>query len=57
MVEVSFDALVDEAEKEHLRDLPTSFSLEPEDVDRLRKAAGKILQESDEFQALLERLK
>ena len=32
---------------------PTSFSLPPEAVDRLRAAAGKIILDSPEFQRLL----
>ena len=32
---------------------PTTFVLEPEAVDRLRAAAGKIILESPEFQRLL----
>ncbi|MFC1798822.1 patatin-like phospholipase family protein [Thermodesulfobacteriota bacterium] len=57
LIEVGFDAMEDEAEKKHLKDLPTSFRLKPEDVDRLRRAARQILHESAEFQDLLERLK
>ena len=57
LIEVSFDALEDEAERNHLKDLPTSFYLEPEDVDRLRTAAGKILRESEEFQDLIKSLR
>ena len=57
LIEVGFDALEDETEREHLKDLPTSFNLESEDVDRLRKAARLILQESDEFQDLIGSLK
>jgi len=57
LIEVGFDALVDKTEREHLQELPTSFNLESEDVDRLRKAARLILQESDEFQDLIGSLK
>jgi NTE family protein len=46
----------DEAERKHLKGLPTSFHLEPEDVDRLREAAKKILTQSEEFQSLVEDL-
>jgi NTE family protein len=49
--------LEDKTEREHLQELPTSFNLESEDVDRLRKAARLILQESDEFQDLIGSLK
>ena len=57
LIEVSFDTLADESERKRLKDLPTSFHLESEDVDRLRKAARQILQDSDEFQNLIESLK
>ena len=57
LIEVSFDAVEDEAEKKYLKSLPTAFHLEPEDVDRLRKAARQVLQESDQFQALIESFK
>jgi NTE family protein len=57
LIEVSFDALEDKTEKEYLMDLPTSFQLKPEDVDRLTKAAWQILNESDEFQDLIRNLK
>jgi NTE family protein len=57
LIEVGFDALKDETEREHLKDLPTTFNLESQDVDRLRKAARLILQESDEFQDLIGSLK
>jgi NTE family protein len=33
--------------------LPTSFVLPPGDVDKLRVAAGQLLRESRDFQALL----
>ena len=57
LIEVSFDAIEDEVERKYLKDLPTSFRLEPDDVDRLIKAARQILQESDEFQDLIKSLK
>jgi NTE family protein len=53
MVDVRFESLKDKAERDWLAALPTSFQLLPEDVDRLRAAARKILVESDEFQRLL----
>jgi NTE family protein len=56
-IEVKFGALKDEAERTYLGRLPTSFSLPPEAVDRLRDAAHKILIQSDEFQRLLRDLK
>ena len=33
--------------------LPTSFVLPAEDVDRLRDVAGRVLRQSQDFQAVL----
>ncbi len=53
LVEVKFDALDDEAERHYFKQLPTSFALKPEQVDKLRGAARRILAESKEFQRLV----
>jgi NTE family protein len=53
LVQVRFDALDDEAERSTLKRLPTSFVLKPEEVDKLRDAARRILAESRDFQRLL----
>ena len=53
VIDVSFAALKDQAESSYLKDLPTSFVLPAEAVDRLRAAAGTIISESAEFQRLL----
>jgi len=52
-IDVSFDALEDKSESRYLNELPTSFALPAESVDRLRAAAGKIIMGSPEFQRLL----
>jgi NTE family protein len=52
-LDVSFDNLPDPKEREYLMNLPTSFVLSPADVDTLRQAAGQLLRESQDFQALL----
>jgi len=57
VVEVKFDALQDEAERRYFKRLPTSFKLSDEEVDKLREVARRILDESDEFQRLLQDLK
>jgi NTE family protein len=57
MVEVKFDALPDEAERTYFKRLPTSFVLKPEEVDKLRDAAHRILVQSHDFQQLLKDLK
>lgn len=56
LVEVRFDAIDDEAERSYLKKLPTSFVLEPEQVDRLRDTARLIMHNSAEFQRLMKDL-
>ena len=53
-IDVSFPALKDEAERDYLNQLPTSFVLPPEAIDRLRAAAATIIHDSPEFKRLLE---
>ncbi len=53
LVQVKFDALDDEAERSYFKRLPTSFVLKPEEVDKLRDAARRILRDSKEFQRFL----
>ena len=52
-IDVSFAALPDKTEREYLNQQPTTFVLPAEAVDRLRAAAGTIIQASPEFQRLL----
>lgn len=56
LIEMNFDQLEDETERNHLKHLPTSFNLEPDDVDRLKAAAKKILADSVEFNELIDDL-
>ena len=53
VIDVSFPALKDKAEVEYLNNLPTSFVLPPEAVDRLRAAAKTIILSSPELRRLL----
>jgi NTE family protein len=53
---VGFDQIKDQKEREHFLNMPTAFSLKKEEVDDLRKIGPKILDESEEFQRLLEGL-
>jgi NTE family protein len=53
LVQVKFDALNDAAERSYFKHLPTSFVLKPDEVDKLRDAARRILTGSGEFQRLL----
>ena len=52
-IDVSFAALADKAEFDYLNNLPTSFVLPAESVDRLRAAAGTIISTSPDFKQLL----
>jgi NTE family protein len=53
VIDVSFKKLEDHEEYEYLNNLPTSFSLPPEAVDRLRAAAKKIVLGSPDFQKVI----
>ena len=46
----------DPRERSYFLNLPTSFVLPAEAVDRLREVAGRLLRESTEFQALVKDL-
>ena len=52
-IEVSFRALSDQRERDYLNQLPTSFALPADAVDRLRAAAKKIILSSPDFQQML----
>ncbi len=56
LVEVSFEGIADPAERRWFYDLPTSFKLKPEQVDRLREIAGRLLRDSAEYQQVLAEL-
>ena len=56
VVDASFDAVRDPAEREYLLNLPTSLVLAPEAVDRLRSAAAQVLRESLPFRKLVDDL-
>jgi NTE family protein len=53
VVNVSFDALPDAAERQYLLNLPTSLFLSSEAVDRLRVAAAQLLRDSVPFRQLV----
>ena len=53
VVDVSFAGVKDKAEREYLNNLPTSFALPPEAVDRLRTAAGSVMLDSPDFRQYL----
>ncbi len=54
-IDVSFDAIEDQTERRYFMELPTSFALPAEAVDRLRAVAGRLLRESPQFKAMLAR--
>ena len=53
LVEIDLDRLTDLVKGKALKQLPTSFVLEADQVDDLRQAARTILQESSEFKRFL----
>jgi NTE family protein len=53
VMDVSFDAVPDDKERAYLMNLPTSFVLSPEDVDRLRAAAGQIVRDTPEYREIV----
>lgn len=53
LVEVNFDSIKNESERRYFQSLPTSLTLPPEAVDRLRSVAGRLLRESPAYQGLL----
>jgi NTE family protein len=52
-IEVSFRMLTDKKERDYFNQLPTSFALPADAVDRLRAAAKRIILESPDFQQIL----
>jgi NTE family protein len=56
IVEVAFDYLPSEDEREYFNTLPTSFKLDDEAVDRLIAAGRQLLRADPEFQSLLTQL-
>ncbi|HWQ70345.1 MAG TPA: patatin-like phospholipase family protein [Patescibacteria group bacterium] len=53
---VGFDQIKDTKERDYFLNLPTTFHLSQEAVDKLRAIGPKILEESEEFQRLLQDL-
>lgn len=53
LVEVTFDAIKDPAERNSFRGIPTSYTLPADTVDRLRALGPRLIKESDDYQRLL----
>ena len=49
IVDLAFDNLADPRERNYFNDLPTSFKLSPEQVDKLIDVGGKLLEQHPEF--------
>ncbi len=49
VLDVSFEAIPDAKERDYFMNLPTTFVLKPEEVDRLREVAGRLLRQSAEY--------
>jgi hypothetical protein len=46
---IGFDMLEDEEERHFFKNLPTTFKLPPETIDRLREVASRLLCKSNVF--------
>jgi NTE family protein len=53
LIYVDLDQLQDVEKRNRLKQLPTSFVLQPEEVDELREAAKTILLQSDDFKNIM----
>jgi len=56
VIDASFRDVADPKERQYLENLPTSFVLPPGAVDRLRAAAGSVLQASPRYRDLVDAL-
>jgi NTE family protein len=53
LITLDFDSIVNDEERRHFNNMPTSFSLPDDDVDKLIEAGHTLLEASPEFQALV----
>ncbi len=56
LVQVDFEALTNDQERQHFLNLPTTFALPRQDVDDLIAVGHRLLRESPDFQRLLRAL-
>lgn len=56
LIEVGFEFITDEKERRYFMNLPTSFDLPSEAVNRLREAGARLLRQSPDYQKLLREL-
>ena len=52
-VDISFDEIDEAKERDYFMNLPTTFVLPAEAIDRLREVAGRLLRQSQDFQSVL----
>ena len=55
-IDVSFESIADPEERRYFMNLPTSFVLTDEEVDRLRELGGRLLRETPAFRELQTRM-
>jgi NTE family protein len=56
VLDVSFDEIRDPKERAYFMNLPTSFVLPAQDVDRLREVAGGLMRQSAEYESVVREL-
>jgi len=56
VLDVSFSAIPDLKERAYFMNLPTSFVLPAEEIDRLREVAGRLLRQSAEYETIVREL-
>jgi NTE family protein len=56
VIDVSFEAIRDPKERASFMNLPTSFALPPQDIDRLRDVAGQLMRQSPEYVAFVQKM-
>ena len=55
-IDISFDAIEDPSERREFMEMPTTFFLPAESIDRLRELGGRLLRNSRPYQILLQRI-
>lgn len=53
VIDISFDAIRDPKERAYFMNLPTSFVLPVEDIDKLRKVAGQLMRQSADYESVV----
>jgi NTE family protein len=54
VMDVSFDEIPQPEERAYFMNLPTTFVLPAESIDRLREIAGRLLRQSHDYQTMLQ---